>query len=341
MSEALVLRTLQLPASREASLASVAAGEGDNAGDFQALLSQQLGEAPSVEQAAQAGQPATMQTNDEAAVQAASASLLEAVDHTALASHVAAHAAHPSMSPGVALRSLQGERSATAELAVLGTAAFEELDLSLPASLQRQDEATTVTRTEDDSGADFEVLRAGPFERAAATDGALRQDPVPTHGMERRAEVSAQHAAAPPSPLDEPVSMPRRSFAADVGERVLWMASNSRQVAELRIDPPQLGPVEVRLTISGEQASLTLVAAHAGVREALQASIPRLQDMIQSIGLELSNVTVGSDASPRQQQTGDEPQRFANARTGDRDAQSEVRPMAPGRIGAGLVDTYA
>jgi flagellar hook-length control protein FliK len=121
------------------------------------------------------------------------------------------------------------------------------------------------------------------------------------------------------------------------------MASNNRQVAELRVDPPQLGPVEVRLSINGEQASLSLVSANAGVREALQASIPRLQDMIQSIGLELGSVTVGSESFSRQQEQAEhQPGPYRQEHAADSPAVLEAvawpsRPV----MGRGLVDIFA
>jgi len=161
--------------------------------------------------------------------------------------------------------------------------------------------------------------------------------------MERRAEVSAQHASKAVAPLDQPVSMARHSFSSDLGDRVLWMASNNRQVAELRVDPPQLGPVEVRLSINGEQASLSLVSANAGVREALQASIPRLQDMIQSIGLELGSVSVGSESFSRQQEQAEhQPGRYPQEPAADASAAHEPVAWPSGPVvGRGLVDIFA
>jgi flagellar hook-length control protein FliK len=73
------------------------------------------------------------------------------------------------------------------------------------------------------------------------------------------------------------------------------MATHNHQVAELHIEPPQLGPVEVRLSITNDQASLSIASPHAAVRDAIQASLPRLQEMLQGLGISLGNVSVGAE----------------------------------------------
>ncbi|MDP2879866.1 MAG: flagellar hook-length control protein FliK, partial [Sulfuricella sp.] len=61
-----------------------------------------------------------------------------------------------------------------------------------------------------------------------------------------------------PEPLPALPVAPRvgsAEWGGAVGEKVVWMASQSHQVAELHLNPPNLGPLEVRLTISNDQAS--------------------------------------------------------------------------------------
>jgi flagellar hook-length control protein FliK len=166
------------------------------------------------------------------------------------------------------------------------------------------------------------------------------------------AEVRADTSAVP---IERPQEAPRRiergpgevgvrmhtpAFADDVGQRVLWMASNRMQSAELRVDPPQLGPVEVRLTLAGDQASLTLLSAHASVRDALQAGLPRLQEMLVGAGIDLGSVHVGSHAPGHE--PGAQPHPRAEQQvpwmTASETASAGESQVALRR---GLVDTYA
>ena len=79
------------------------------------------------------------------------------------------------------------------------------------------------------------------------------------------------------------------------------MANQSRQVAELHLNPPNLGPLEVRLTINSDQASAMFVSHHAAVREAIEAALPRLREMLADNGIMLGNTTVSSESFSQQQ----------------------------------------
>lgn len=83
-------------------------------------------------------------------------------------------------------------------------------------------------------------------------------------------------------------------------QKVVWMAGQQHQQADIQINPPNLGPVEVRLSLNQDQASLMFISPHAAVRDAIQSALPRLQDMMASSGLTLGNVFVGSEAAQQQ-----------------------------------------
>jgi flagellar hook-length control protein FliK len=128
-------------------------------------------------------------------------------------------------------------------------------------------------------------------------------------------------------------------FADEFGSRVVWLAGRNQQVAELRIDPPQLGPVEVRLSLSNDQASLVLLSPHASVRDALQATLPRLHDLLAAAGINLGSVHVGahghSGGHPGEQPA---PGRHAFPETGPAATSQGSTWVVRGR---GMVDVYA
>ncbi|WP_084226859.1 flagellar hook-length control protein FliK [Nitrosospira sp. NpAV] len=132
-----------------------------------------------------------------------------------------------------------------------------------------------------------------------------------------------------------------------LGQKILWMVSNQQQVAELNLNPPDLGPLQVVLSLSDDQASATFVSQHADVRQALEAALPRLREMMADSGISLAETTVSADASQRQ--GGFEQQDRSGARhVGNRETAgaSTVRTADIGmsRIPAGgnrLVDTFA
>lgn len=82
-------------------------------------------------------------------------------------------------------------------------------------------------------------------------------------------------------------------FSTELGHRINWMANNSIQQAELRLDPPELGGLDVRLSINKDnQASIIFHVANTSAKEAIESAIPRLREMFAQQGIDLGNVDV-------------------------------------------------
>jgi flagellar hook-length control protein FliK len=103
--------------------------------------------------------------------------------------------------------------------------------------------------------------------------------------------------APQPSALLEvaaPVSEP--GFADALSRQVVWMVGKDAQVAELRINPPELGPVQVRLTLNGDDAAAHFISAHAEVREAIENAIARLRETLAQTGIQLGDTSVSAES---------------------------------------------
>jgi flagellar hook-length control protein FliK len=133
---------------------------------------------------------------------------------------------------------------------------------------------------------------------AGATALSAGQPPL-NPGLEQPGKM----ASAAPPPLDLPLG--HKGWAQAMGERVLWMVGNRLQGAEIRITPPHLGPIDIRLSINNDQASVSFAAHHGVVREALEAGIPRLREMLGESNLQLVNVDVGHRDANQQRMPSD------------------------------------
>ena len=91
----------------------------------------------------------------------------------------------------------------------------------------------------------------------------------------------------------------------ELGGRVQWMMAQGLQAATLHINPPHLGPIDVRIVMDQDQASISFNAPHILTRDALEAFIPKLRDMLNDNGLNLANVNVASN--PFSDQRGQHP----------------------------------
>lgn len=128
-------------------------------------------------------------------------------------------------------------------------------------------------------------------------------------------------------------------------QRVVWMVGQQVHSAQFRVEPPQLGPIEVKLSITNDQATLTFAAPHAAAREAIQMSLPRLQEMLLESGVTLGSVFVGAQTSQNQHEAAADGRGAAGARGGAAGvAESEsitIDSSLPVRRTPGLVDLYA
>ncbi len=102
--------------------------------------------------------------------------------------------------------------------------------------------------------------------------------------------------------LQVPLGSPDWSEVA--AKRIVWMVTNGMKTAQLQLNPRDLGPVDIQINLSKDQASINFSSQHMVVREALEASLPRLREMFEGTGVNLEDVNV-SDQSFAEQHEAD------------------------------------
>ncbi len=108
-----------------------------------------------------------------------------------------------------------------------------------------------------------------------------------------------------------------------LGDKVVWMAGGAEQTATLSLNPPDLGPLQIVLNVTNNQANATFIAAQPEVRLAIEAAMPKLQEMLGNAGIQLGQTNVRSDTSS----------------SGRQDAQSDTRSLRPlGAVRAASTD---
>jgi len=114
--------------------------------------------------------------------------------------------------------------------------------------------------------------------------------------------ASAMLSQGTMGPLQTQVKTPfgATQWGGAVAERVAFLASQRVTAAEIHLDPPELGPLQVRVSLNQEQASVSFVAQHAGVREALDQNAFRLREMFDAEGLNLLDVDVSGQSFAEQ-----------------------------------------
>jgi flagellar hook-length control protein FliK len=111
-------------------------------------------------------------------------------------------------------------------------------------------------------------------------------------------------SSGPSLRIDTP--MGQTGWHDEVGQKLTWMVGNNRQQADLVLNPPQLGRIEVSLTMNGDQATAIFTSSNQAVREALENSLHRLREVLADAGVSLGQTQVGSE-SPNQPSRKNEP----------------------------------
>ncbi|MGK5064194.1 flagellar hook-length control protein FliK [Janthinobacterium sp. LB3P112] len=184
---------------------------------------------------------------------------------------------------------------------------------------------------------------------AAVAEPILKETPADLSRLAAQLQPGAlqQAAAAVAVPSDKlagRVGTP--AWDQQLGQKVVWMAAGGDQSATLTLNPPDLGPVQVVLTVTNDQADAAFMSAQPEVRQALEAAMPRLREMMSEAGIAFGSATV-SAGTPEQQNNGERAtpgERRGNGQGGGvSGGEIAIAPAAGGRSRPSLsaVDTFA
>ncbi len=186
---------------------------------------------------------------------------------------------------------------------------------------------------------------------AGRQNGEVAQPEIPAGDfralMDRAAAMTsgmagAANGASPNSGLRIDTPLGQNGWHEEMGQKLTWMLGNNRQQADLVLTPPQLGRVEVSLTMNGDQATAIFTSPNPAVREALEASLQRLREVLADAGVSLGQAQVGSESpnqSSRKDGRGvgvDEGVRYASAAP-----LAGLQATAMAGAGRGMIDIFA
>ncbi len=231
---------------------------------------------------------------------------------------------------GVATRAQGADQTHNTPLQRAASVALAAEAQVLNAQKMQDPEAATPRR----SNAETEALEGLSRPGASASPG---QTPL-----------SARPVTAPPQAFGVPFGQP--NWGEAMVEKVMWMSSQNLRSVEIRLDPAELGPLEIHIQNRGQENQVQFLSQNASVREALESQMYRLREMFAQQGLDRVDVTVADnsqrDTSGGQAQGGAADQR---GQTGGRDGvvrseagQSIMTTSAAAQVSSDrLVDYYA
>ena len=118
------------------------------------------------------------------------------------------------------------------------------------------------------------------------------------------------------------------------------------QNAQINITPAHLGPIQISLSLNGEQMTAHFVSANQEVRQALEDALPRLREMLAGAGINLGQANVGSQQQQAQAEQftakGENSRQSSDGAILPADQHGmDTTPPHPIQRGQGLVDLFA
>lgn len=208
-----------------------------------------------------------------------------------------------------------------------------KIDLSDPANGAKDETAKSAVTTEW-----LAALNASESRQAEtpATDARIETAPAPHATTPASVSMRAEEprlASIPAVRVDKAVNA--SGWPDELGQKLNLLIGRDEHRAEIILNPPHLGRLEVTLSVNNDQASALFVSANPAVREALEQALPRLREALADAGVALGQASVNAETS-RDGQDG-----RGSGKPGFRSAMPEAS-AAPVwlRRADGLVDTF-
>jgi flagellar hook-length control protein FliK len=132
-------------------------------------------------------------------------------------------------------------------------------------------------------------------------------------------------------------------FAQSVADRVSFAVDNNWGSTKLQVNPPQLGPIDLQISVQGDHAQVMMSTHSAVTREALESSLPKLKDMLSSQGFTQVSVDI-SQRSFQDRSAFSQPYTWAKSGSQSSSVAAAVPAPSPSSAGsrsAGVLDAYA
>lgn len=178
----------------------------------------------------------------------------------------------------------------------------DSLLATAPAAARPQPITHTVTDVEDlpakANVSETENLTAGPTDLVNVTRSGLTPatNVLPT--------ASSRVETTPPifsSPITDVIDLRQTDWERTLGQQLNWMVNHRMREASIQVNPPNLGPIEIKISQQHNQTNVTFFCHETAVREAIENAMPKLREMFNSQGISLNQAQVSDQSLARHQ----------------------------------------
>ncbi|MEZ8281768.1 flagellar hook-length control protein FliK [Vibrio splendidus] len=209
-------------------------------------------------------------------------------------------------------------QQAAAQQLQQGNAAPMQQQAALDPSLTAQSLAMNATPAATKASSTDALLKAGAGAAALSglgkagakedsKDSTLAQQIASAAGAQGTATVgSAPTRAEIQAAQQAPLQLTKELANEQVAEKVQMMMSKNLKNLDIRLDPPELGQMKIRMTMNNDVANVHFTVSNQQARDVIEQTLPRLREMLAQQGLQLA------DSSVQQQSSGQGQDRYNN-----------------------------
>jgi flagellar hook-length control protein FliK len=163
------------------------------------------------------------------------------------------------------------------------------------------------------SSADTTQINTMPVSAAALNDATITSQSTNSPSTEQNANTilnnlstlnqavsSGTTAQAPAMTMTQNLTHPE--WNNELGQKLIWMHTQNIPSAEIKINPPDLGPLSIKIDVDqNQQTTVSFITQHSEVKDAIEAAIPKLREMLNGQQLSLLDVNVSQQQTDQRQ----------------------------------------
>ena len=200
--------------------------------------------------------------------------------------------------------------------------------------------ARVITTLAAGTAVDEKRLRAGDVSNVSAAPAAGIDGSAAAGAAQALAGTTSASTDAPNAAMKISAHVDSSEFGQGLATQISTMVDKNISNAKLQVNPPALGPIEVRISVQGDSAQVWMVSHSAATRDALHASTETLRDMLGNQGFGQVSVDISQRSfqdrtpTPQTYQQNSNPERRQSSA-----AISTVGSVT--RVSSGVLDAYA
>ncbi|AXV64642.1 flagellar hook-length control protein FliK [Pseudoalteromonas lipolytica] len=199
------------------------------------------------------------------------------------------------------------------------TEATSKLDTLLDTERPKEVSTARVVQLFNQLTAPLNPSQTGAYEAAYQQ----YEQALDVHSFQTQAQQQPQSKTVSLDPgVMQAINIIKSDAAKMLQERVSALLNINNKEAEIRLDPPEMGSMQIRIRSDAEQAQINFVVQNQQAKEALEQSMPRLREMLAQQGIELGESSI-QQGNPEQQGSQSEQGQLAGHHN-DEEVQQDV-----------------